>query len=163
MLAESGHFDQCVDTVAELVGVEVERHADATNLFNTRRLKLFSVTDEFFVELFAGAQPDITDGNVLVGNVAGQADQISREVDDFHLLAHVEHEDLLPCGKNGRLQHEFDRLRNEHEVAADLRMRDGDGSTGANLVHHPRNDAAIAAEDVAEPNSDEAAVAASRA
>ena len=46
------------------------------------------------------------------------------QIDDPDRLAHVEHEDLAAAAERAGLQHQLHRLRDGHEVAAHLRVRD---------------------------------------
>ena len=48
----------------------------------------------------------------------------SREVEDLHRLAHVEHEDLAAAADRAGLDHQRHGLRDRHEVARHLRVRD---------------------------------------
>ena len=49
---------------------------------------------------------------------AREPDQVAREIDDAHRLAHVEHEDLAALAHRTGLQHELRRLGNRHEDSA---------------------------------------------
>ena len=57
-----------------------------------------------------------------------------------HRFAHVEQEHIPTLGERRRLQHQRGRLWDGHEVTNDLRVGDGDQSTGSDLAaeqwHH---------------------------
>ena len=74
------------------------------------------------------------------------------QVDDLDRLAHVEQEDLAALAHGGGLEHELDGLGDGHEVARHLRVRDGDGPAGGDLLLEDRDDRAGGAEHVAEPD-----------
>ena len=58
------------------------------------------------------------------------------------------------------VQHELHRLGNQHEVAAHLRVGDGDRAALLDLLEEPRHHAAVAAEHVAEAHDRERRAAA---
>ena len=86
---------------------------------------------------------------------AREPDHLAREVDDLHRLAHVEHEDLAALAHQPGLQHELRRLRDRHEVALDVGMRDGDRAAARDLLAEVRHHAAGRAEHVAEAHDHE--------
>ena len=57
------------------------------------------------------------------------------------------------------LKHQFAGLGDEHEIAHDIGMGDGDGAAGLDLLFKDGNDAAVAAQDVAETGGDELGLA----
>ena len=59
-------------------------------------------------------------GELDVDLAAGQVDQLLRDVDDPHRLAHVEHQRLTGLADGSRLDHELARLLDGHEVAGDV-------------------------------------------
>ena len=92
---------------------------------------------------------------MLRGIGARELDHVAREIDDAHRLAHVEHEDLAAASLQPRLQQQLRRFRQRHEVARDLRMRDGDRAAARDLLAKARDHAARAAEHVAEAHEHE--------
>ncbi len=60
-----------------------------------------------------------------------------REIQHLYLLAHIQYICGSLLSQRGGLQHQMHRLRYEHEVSPDLRMRDGHRSTGSNLFLKP--------------------------
>ena len=85
----------------------------------------------------------------------GKGDHPLCEVHDPDGLPHVEHEYLAPSAHSASLEHQFAGFRYEHEVSDDVRVGDGDRSPVADLLLEDGNDAAVAAEDIAESCGDE--------
>ena len=73
-----------------------------------------------------------------------------------HRLAHVEHEDLAAAADRARLDDQRDRLRDRHEEAGHLRVRDRHRAAALDLAAEDRDHAARRAEHVAEAHGDEA-------
>src|SRR5688572_1112917 len=67
-----------------------------TDLLDNRWNRRLDLGCELFIELLAGAQAGEQDRHVLVGNESGQADDLFRQIQDPHGLAHLEHGDA-PC------------------------------------------------------------------
>ena len=102
-----------------------------------------------------GRSPTKRYWNLLFRHEAAEPDQVACNVEHLQLRAHVQNKRFAAMGEDRCAQHELNRLRNEHEISLNLRVRDGHRTAGADLINHPGNDAAIAAEDVAEPHRDE--------
>ena len=118
-------------------------------------LEALLLHEQLLVELLAGAQAGVLDGDVHVGLVAGQADQVPGHVVDLDRLAHVQHEDLTALGVVARLEHQADGFGDGHEVADDPGVRDGDGAAGLDLLLEQGDDGAVGAQDVAEADGHE--------
>jgi hypothetical protein len=86
----------------------------------------------------------------------GQADQVARQVDDLHRLAHVQHQHLAAVADGRGLQHQARGLGDGHEVANDVRVGDGDRAAAGDLFLELRDHAAAAAQHVAEAHRHEA-------
>ena len=86
---------------------------------------------------------------------AGETNELLRDVEDPHLLAHVEHEDVAAVPEDRRLDDELTRLRNRHEVATDFGMRHRERSALRQLPLEDRDDAAVASQNVAETDGHE--------
>ena len=70
----------------------------------------------------------------------------------LHRLAHLEHEHLAALHERAGADHELDRLRDRHEVARHVAMRDGHRAARGDLAAEDRHDGARRAEHVAEPD-----------
>ena len=70
----------------------------------------------------------------------------------FDGLAHLEHEHLAALGERRGLEHELHRLVHAHEEPRHARVRDRDRAAGGDLPCERRDDAAPAAQHVAEPD-----------
>jgi hypothetical protein len=113
------------------------------------------IGQQFLVQLLAGTQAGEFDRD-LVGCVAGQADQVARQVDDLHRLAHVQHQHL-PAFADGRgLQHQARGFGDGHEVANDVRVRDGHRAAPGDLFLELGDHAAAAAQHVAKAHRHQA-------
>ena len=110
----------------------------------------FAVGEDFFKEFFAGAQAGVADGDVDVGPKAGEGDHAPGEVFDFDGFAHVEDVDFAALAHGAGLQDEAAGFGDGHEVADDVGVGDGDGAAFGDLFAEAGDDAAVAAEDVAE-------------
>ena len=86
------------------------------------------------------------DRHVPIGHPARQPDHLPREVDDAHLLAHLERVDLAAPGHRRRLQDELHRFLDAHEVAGHRGIGDRDGSSRLDLPKERRDHAAPAAQ-----------------
>ena len=87
---------------------------------------------------------------------AGEPDHLLREVEDLHRLAHVEHVDLAAAAHRARLHDERRRLRDRHEEARHLGVRDRHRAAALDLAAEDRDHRARRAEHVAEAHRDEA-------
>ena len=101
------------------------------------------------------------DGNVAVGIAcvahlqSHQPDHGPGQIVDLHRLAHVEHEHL-PARRHGAgLDDERGRLRDRHEVADRVGMRDRHRAAGLDLAAEPPHHRARAVEHVAEAHHGE--------
>ncbi len=77
------------------------------------------------------------------------------QIGDQHGLTHVEDIDLAALAHLPGLQHELRRLRDRHEIALDLRVRDGDRAAARNLLAKARHHAPGRAQHVAEADDDQ--------
>ncbi len=107
------------------------------------------------VELLSRAKTGVLDLDVDVRLVAGQADQVLREVRDLDRAAHVKDEDLAAVRVGACQKDKADRLRDRHEVADDVRMGDRNRTALLNLLLEDRDDGTVGAQDVAEADGDE--------
>ena len=119
------------------------------------RERVLRIVEDFFVELLAGPQAGVFDLDVLVGREAGEGDHPARELVDLDGLAHVEHDDLGAGGQGGRFEHEAAGLRDGHEEAVDVGVRDRDGAARGDLFLETGNHAAVGAQDIAEAGGHE--------
>jgi hypothetical protein len=120
------------------------------------------VGGELFEELLAGAHAGEGDLDVLARRLAREGDEVAREVDDLHRLAHVEDEDLPALAHGAGLQHELAGLGDGHEVPLHLRVRHRDRPAGAICSWKMGTTEPVGAEHVAEAHGDEAGLAALR-
>ena len=115
---------------------------------------MLRVRQQFLEQLLPRPQPGEFDLDIGFA-IARKADQLPREVDDLHRLAHVENKNL-PRGAHQRgLQHELRRLGDGHEVALDVRVGDSHRSAARDLFAKTGDHAAGAAEHVAKTHDDE--------
>lgn len=111
---------------------------------------------QFLVQLFPRPQAHDLDLDVAVGAVRvflGQArhlDHGAGQVDDFDRFAHVQYEDFAAAGHGAGLDDELRCLGDQHEVAGDVGMGDGDGAAALDLVAEQRHDRSGRAQHVAE-------------
>ena len=115
-------------------------------------LVLLLVHHQLFVELLAGAQAHHLDLHVHARLVAVKADELLGKVHDLDRLPHVQHIDVAAFGQGTGLQHQLGRLRDGHEVALDVLIGQGDRAALFDLGFKQRDDAAVAAQHVAEPH-----------
>src|SRR5690606_28108073 len=94
------------------------------------------------------------DLHILPDAEARKLDEIPRQIDNLHRLTHVEDKDLAPLAEYGGLQDELHRLGNGHEEALDIGVGHRDRPAAGDLLAEGEDDAAPAAEDVAEPDRD---------
>lgn len=86
---------------------------------------------------------------------SGQGDHPPGQVDNLHGLTHVEDEDLASLAHGTRLKYQRARLGDEHEVADDVRVGDGDRTAVTDLFLKDGDHATVGAQDVAEPGGHE--------
>ena len=134
------------------IGVKVYRMADIDKVVRGLFQSLFR-HELLLIELFAGAQPGILYFYIHIGAETGELDEVARKRVDLHRRAHIQHEYLPAAGIRPRLEHKADRLRHCHEIADDVRVRDGDGTALGDLLFEKRHDRAVAAQHVAEAHS----------
>src|SRR5690606_10053187 len=84
-----------------------------------------------------------------------EADEVTRQVNYAHRLAHVEDVDLAVPAVAGGLQDELGGLRDGHEVPDHVGVRHGDGPAGCDLALEDGYHAAAAAQHVAEADRHE--------
>ncbi len=138
----------------ELLLVELDRLPDVDQAV-LRILHALFLHEHFLIKLLAGSQSGECNINVAVRHIARQPDHILREIEDLHGLAHVEHEDLAALRIRAGLQHERNGLGDRHEISDDIGMSDRDGSALRDLLLKKRDNAAVAAEHIAEANGHE--------
>ena len=138
----------------ELVGIDFDLLAYKDELV-TRLLEAFFVHQEFFADLFAGAESRKLDFHILVGHLAVHADKVFGQRDNLDGLAHVEHEYLAAVGDTRSLEHEVHRLGDGHKVADNVGVSHGDGLALLYLALEQRDDASVAAEHVAKARGHE--------
>ena len=119
----------------------VDRRAGrARDLRVRRRVDGLALVPELLVQLLAGPGADELDLRRRL--LAGEADHVLGEVDDLHRLAHVEHVDLAAAADRAGLDDERRRLRDRHEVARHLGVRDGQRPAALDLAPEDRHDRA---------------------
>ena len=91
------------------------------------RRHVLGLVIQLLVEFFTRAQARELDLDVGVGIESAQFDQLAGQVDDFHGMAHIENKNLAAFAQRGALEDETDRLIHGHEIAGDVRVRDGCG------------------------------------
>src|SRR5581483_4615919 len=132
------------------------RPRDGEDLRVGRLADRLALAPELLVQLLPGPDADELDRDVAVGLLAGEADHLPRELEDRDRLAHVEDEHLPGAADRARLDDQRDRLGDRHEVARHLRVGDADRAAALDLAAEDRDHAPRRAEDVAEPDGDEA-------
>ncbi len=115
-------------------------------------LGVLGIVEDFLIELLALAEP-----GELYLDIGGMAEGYHAlgKVDDLDGLAHIEDEDLAAMAHGACLEDEFAGFGDEHEVADDIGMGDGDGTAFLDLLTEEGDDGAVGAEDVAEAGGDE--------
>ena len=93
----------------------------------------FCFIQQFFIKFFTGAQAGINHTNIFSGYQSGQFDHLMRQVADFDRLTHIEYENFAAIAHNTCFQHQLHCFRNSHEIAGDLRMRNGNRTAFLNL------------------------------
>lgn len=129
------------------------------NLFVFGGNSVFRESAQLFIEFFTGANAGELDPDVFVRFESGQKNEIPRQVNDLDGLAHVQDADLATLADSRGLEDELTGLRDGHEEAAHVGMRDGDRAPGEDLLFEDRNDAAIGTEHIAEADGDKLSTA----
>ena len=149
-----GCIHQLIQPGQELIHVERDGAADVDELV-VGLPKAFFRHQLFFIQLLAGAKARVLDHDIHVGRIACLPDQVSCQRIDPDRASHVKDEDL-PAFCVGACEHDqADGLRDRHEVADDVRMRDRNRAALLDLLLKDRDDGAVAAQYIAEPHSDE--------
>ena len=143
--------DEFVDVAANLL-VIVLADSGYAYLLVERGLCVLVGGKEFLVEFLAGTKASVLDLDIL-----GTAEQNHAlgKVGNADGLAHVEHEDLAAFAHDACLENEFTGLGDEHEVANDVGIGDGDGTAFLDLTFKERNDGTIGTQHIAETSGDE--------
>ena len=115
-------------------------------------LVLLLVHHQLLIELLAGAQAHDLDLHVHARLVAVETDELFGQVDDLDRLAHIQNIDAAALGQGTGLQHQLGCLRDGHEIALDVGVRQGDGAALFDLRLEQRDDTAVAAQHIAEAN-----------
>src|SRR5581483_8144506 len=141
-------------------GRAVRRSADYLhNLRNRRGRRPFIIVEQLLAELLSRAQAGEFDTNLFARDEAREPDKMARHIHHFNRPPHVESVKRSAGLEGRRVQHEVDRLRYGHEEALHFGMGHRNRATRADLREKLGNDAAIAAEHVAEPDHGEAGAA----
>ncbi len=114
----------------EPLGVD-RRPARARDLRVRRRRDLLVRPPELLVQLLARPHADELDRDVALGLPAREPDHVARQVEDPDRVAHVEDEDLAAAADRAGLHDERRGLRDRHEVARHLGVRDRDRAAAA--------------------------------
>ena len=112
----------------------------------------FTAHQQLLIELFAGAQADLLNGDILIQLQSGQADEVFRQFQDLHRLAHIQNEDLALLCHSTRLEHQLGSLGNGHKIADDAPIRDGDGAALLDLLFEKGHNRAIGTKHIAKPH-----------
>lgn len=117
-----------------------------------RRHGVFFFVEHLLVELLA-----VTEACIGYLHIFGSAElyHAAGEVVDFDGLAHIEHEDFAAFAMGACLEHKFAGFGDEHEVADDTRVGNGERPAILDLLTEQGDDTAIAAEHIAEAGGDE--------
>ena len=116
---------------------------------------MLALHQKLLIELLTGPQADLLDFNIPVGLQTGQADQVLRQGQNPHRLAHVQHHDLSGLGNGTGLHHQGCRLGDGHKVADNPPVGDGDGAALLNLLLEQGHHGAVGAQHIAEPHGTE--------
>ena len=119
------------------------------------RLKSLFVHEQLFIELFTRTQTGEFYINVLIWRIARKSDNILREIDYLHRLAHIEHEYLAALCGSTRLKNKGHSLGDGHEITDDILVSDGYRTAVCYLILEKRNNGTVRAEDIAESDRDE--------
>ena len=144
---------QAVQAGEELIGVKGDRAADVDQVVLSF-LQAFFGHQFLLIQLLTRAQAGVLDLDVHIGLESGKADQIAGQGINFHGTAHVEDEDFAAVGIGACLHDETYGLGHGHEIADDIGVRDRNRSTLGNLLFEDRHYRTVAAQHVAEADSD---------
>lgn len=120
-----------------------------------RRKCVLRIRQHLFVEFLARAQSRVFDLDVLVDLQTGQLDHALGQVGDLHRLTHVEDKDLGARRHRGSLHYQTTGLRNRHEEARDVGVRNRNRTALGYLLAEARDHRAVRTQHVAETRSDE--------
>ena len=123
-----------------------------------RILHSFLIHKKLFIELFSRAQAGKLDLNVFPQLIAGEPDQVFRQIQDFYRLTHIQDEYFPALGIGARLQHQGNRLRYGHKIADDIRVGHRYRPSGRYLLLKQGNHAAVAAQHITEADGHELSV-----
>src|SRR6266571_1962188 len=115
-----------------------------------RRQDVFAAAGELLTQLLAGAQPREDDFDLITWDESAHPDHLLGQINDAHLLAHIEHINLTSLSEGGRLYDEADRLGYGQEVARHLRIGHGHRTAAGDLAPERRDRTSSAADYVAE-------------
>src|SRR5690349_2746408 len=93
-----------------------------------------SFTDKFFLKLLSLTQPNKTNRNIFSGDKSRQPDQISSEVKNLDLFTHVQNIDSTLLADGGGLEHQLNRLRNQHKISLNLGVGHGNRPSRLDLL-----------------------------
>ena len=155
---DDGHVVECPGDLHEVPlvltggGIVVFTHLGDHDLGVRCRDGALLVVEDLLVELLPVTQAGELYLHILR---SGQGDHPPGQVDNLHGLTHVEDEDLASLAHGTRLKYQRARLGDEHEVANDVRVGDGDRTAVTDLLLKDGDHAAVGAQDVAEPGGHE--------
>src|SRR6266571_7771239 len=115
-----------------------------------RRQDAFAAAGQLLTQLLAGPQPREDDFDLITWDESAHPDHLLCQINNAHLLAHIEHVNLTSLSERGRLYDEADRLRNGQEVARHLRIGHRYRTAAGDLAPECRDRTSSAADHVAE-------------
>ena len=137
----------------EVLGkIVVPGHED---LLEVRGLGALFGGEELLEELLPLTHPSEDDLDVFPRHEPRERDEVPGQVHYLHGLSHVEDEDRAVAFHTPRLEDELSRLRNGHEVAGHVRVSHRHRTAPTDLLLEDGDDAAAAAQHVAEPDRHE--------
>ena len=119
-----------------------------------RLLKPLGLEQQLLIELLAGTQPGVDYLDIHIRFKAAEADHLARHVVNAHGLPHVEHEHLAALGVSPGLQDERNSLRDRHKEARHALVGNRHRAALGDLLLEQRDNAAVAAKDIAEADGD---------
>ncbi len=111
---------------------------------------LFIGRKHLFAEFFAGAEANVLDRYVSVGDQSRKLDQVPGHLGDPCRFAHFKQVDRAGFHQRRCMEDELDRLRDEHKKTPHPGIRHRDRPSGAYLFEKSGYDAAVAAQHIAE-------------